>query len=111
MLHNDQPKLIDFHCGNYNLCVTDLVRILEETPVRKGELLSKETRHACRQAFHRIHAEHRGSSESDFTQVYSLAWLRSIVGLAIEYKGEQPRRSGNGDPRSSGMDQIDTGGR
>jgi hypothetical protein len=87
MIHQNLPKFIDFHCGGYDLCLADLVRLVDGTPMMQGQPLKPELIQNCKDAFLKAFTDGRlmGFNENEFEQIYSLALLRQVVDIA-EYQ-------------------------
>ena len=77
MFHNGRPKFIDFHCGGYDIAVTDLMRLVEGTPLYQDKPLPPELVLACKGAFlaELCSVEERNLSWREFEEVYNFATL------------------------------------
>ena len=78
VLQGEEIKFIDFHCGGYDLCITDLVRLVEGTPISQGRSLESELKAKCIAAFREIILDQTSSHEA-FDQVYSLGVVRQAL--------------------------------
>ncbi len=83
MIHRNLPKFIDFHCGGYDICVTDLVRLVDGTPMYQDEPIEQELKQECKDIFLEELASRcpDGLSRSEFEQVYSFALVRQVVSM------------------------------
>ena len=81
MFHNGRPKFIDFHCGGYDIAVTDLMRLVEGTPLYQDKPLPPELVLVCKEAFlaELCSVEERNLSWREFEEVYNFVLLRHIA--------------------------------
>ncbi len=81
IFHNGRPKFIDFHCGGYDIAVTDLMRLVEGTPLYQDKPLPPELVLVCKKAFlaELCCVEGRNLSWREFEEVYNFALLRHIA--------------------------------
>lgn len=81
MFHNGRPKFIDFHCGGYDIAVTDLMRLVEGTPLYQDEPLPPKLVLACKEAFlaELCRVEGRTLTWREFEEAYNFALLRHIA--------------------------------
>jgi hypothetical protein len=81
MFHNGRPKFIDFHCGGYDIAVTDLMRLIEGTPLYQGSPLPSEIVTTCKDAFFAelCSAKGRKVNRQEFEEVYDFTLLRHVA--------------------------------
>jgi hypothetical protein len=78
MFHNGHIRFIDFHCGGYDILVTDLMRLIQGTPLYQDEPLPDDLVVACQDAFFAelCRAQEQAFSRQEFDQVYDFVLLR-----------------------------------
>ena len=78
MFHDGHIKFIDFHCGGYDIAVTDLMRLIEGTPLYQDEPLPPDLIVACKDAFFAelCRAQEQAFSRRKFEQAYNFCLLR-----------------------------------
>jgi len=81
MFHEGCVKFIDFHCGGYDIATTDLMRLVDGSPLYRDRPLPQEIITDCKDAFF---AELSGARDGhldcqEFEEVYDFTLVRHVV--------------------------------